>query len=502
MTDRPRPVPDLDWDPKTARAFGDDVLDLWQELLERIRELPVARRHDHETVRGAVVTEIPAQPMATDELVQRLREITFEYSMYPGSPGFMAYVSGPGTVPGAVADLLAGGLNQNLGGWRLSPAGSEIELDLTRWFATKFGLSEGAAGIFTSGGAMANFVALKRARDVKAGWDVRRDGVAAGPRMTIYASNEVHNVSDRAADMMGLGDGAVRRLPVDDAYRLDIRALRQAIEADLAAGFKPICVVGSAGTVGTGSIDPLEEIAAICNEYDLWFHVDGAYGALAMLSDELRPLFPGIELADSIAFDPHKWLYTPHSGGCVVVRDFQGLGDSFSIDASYVHTDKERSGFGDDLRHFGPQFSRGFQGLKVWVSLLAHGTDAYGRRIAHDVALAKYLRDEAERRPDFEVMAPTILSITCFRYVPEDLGDVEGREAYLSLLNERLMTELQLDGRTYCSNAVLSGAFVLRACIVNFRTEAEDIDRLLDVCVDIGSKLDRELRPEGLKPSG
>ena len=218
-----------------------------------------------------------------------------------------------------------------------------------------------------------------------------------------------------------------------------------------------------------------------------------------MLADDLRPLFAGIERADSIAFDPHKWMYTPHSGGCVLVRKSAHLVVSFSAMAAYVHEDKERSGHGVDLGMMGPQFSRGFQALKVWVSLLAHGRRAYARRISHDAALALYMGARVQERPELELAAPVGLSICCFRYVPPGLADDPGREEYLNVLNERLMTAIQLDGRAFCSNAVLGGRFVLRACIVNFRTEAEDVDALLDVAGELGAKLDAELRPESLR---
>jgi glutamate/tyrosine decarboxylase-like PLP-dependent enzyme len=348
---------------------------------------------------------------------------------------------------------------------------------------------------------MAGYVGLKLARDRKAGWDVRTEGVRGGSELVIYASREVHNINERAADMMGLGRDAVRLLPVDDEYRLRVETLAPAIEEDMAAGRKPIAVVGSAGTVATGAIDPLDEIAEVCRRYDLWFHVDGAYGGPGVLAEELRPLYRGIERADSIAFDPHKWLYTPHSGGCVLVRDFEDLARSFSIKeyAAYTYEDKERTGTGVDGVDLGPNFSRGFWALKVWVSLLAHGRAAYARRIAHDVALARYLAEQADARPGFEVLAPVTLSIACFRYVPTDLPRGEGREEYLNELNERLMTELQMSGRVFPSNAVLEGRFALRACIVNFRTEAEDMDALLDAAAERGSKLDAELRPQELR---
>jgi aromatic-L-amino-acid decarboxylase len=328
---------------------------------------------------------------------------------------------------------------------------------------------------------------------------VRREGVAAGPALAMYMSEETHVVSSRAADMLGLGTEAVRRVPVDDAYRVRVDALREAIARDRAAGVRPFAVVASAGTVATGAVDPLDAVADLCAEEGLWFHVDAAYGGPAAFTDDLRPLFAGIERADSIAFDPHKWLYTPHSGGCLLVRDMQVLPDSFSVTASYTFQDKDRTGRGVDGTQLGPQFSRGFWALKVWLSLLAHGRRTYAARISHDAALARYLGARVEERPDFELAIPVGLSICCFRYVPPGLPRGEGREAYLSVLNERLMTDAQQDGRTFFSNAVLGGRFVLRACIVNFRTEAEDLDATLDVAAEIGARLDAELRPAGLR---
>jgi glutamate/tyrosine decarboxylase-like PLP-dependent enzyme len=306
--------------------------------------------------------------------------------------------------------------------------------------------------------------------------------------------------------MLGLGSGNVRQIAVDEGYRIRVDELRAAIAADRAAGIHPIAVVANAGTVSTGVVDPLEEIADVCQEEDLWFHVDAAYGGPAMLADDLRPLFAGIERADSIAFDPHKWLYTPQSGGCVVVRDMELMRRAFDVDyVAYVVKDEEHTDWGIDLGRNSPNFSRGFWALKVWVSLLAHGRKAYGRRISHDAELARYLGARAEESDEFELMTPVGLSITCFRYVPTDLSssdlrhDGQERDAYLDLLNNRLMTEIQLDGRVYCSNAVLGGRFCLRSCIVNFRTEAEDMDALLDVASELGAKLDVELRPEALR---
>jgi len=293
----------------------------------------------------------------------------------------------------------------------------------------------------------------------------------------------------------------VRKVAVDEGLRMRVDALADAIARDRAAGARPLAVVATAGTVATGAIDPLPEIADVCEREGLWLHVDAAYGGPAVLADDLRPLFAGIDRAHSIAFDPHKWLYTQHSGGCVIVRDLFWLVDSFGAAPSYVHEDKERTRHGLDLAMFGPQFSRGFQSLKVWLSLLAHGRRAYGERISHDAALARYLGAVIEAREDFQLACPVGLSITCFRFVPPDLpaGPVEERERYLDRLNERVMTEVQLDGRVYYSNAVLGGRFVLRSCLVNFRTEAEDMDAVVEVTAEIGAKLDQEIRPESLR---
>jgi len=495
----PPPVDDLDWDPERARRFTDAAASMFGEYLARLRDLPVALPEGEDEVRAAVAIPVPDEPMADEDVLAYLREMAFRWSMYPGHPRFLAYITGAGTVPGVAADLLASGLNQNLGGWRLSPAATEIELHLTRWFAEQFGLPSGAGGLFVSGGAVANFVALKVARDRMAGLAVRQQGVAASGPAALYASTEVHVVTDRAADMLGLGMDAVRKVPVDEGLRMRVDALRGAIARDRAAGVRPLAVVATAGTVATGAVDPLEEIADLCAEDGLWMHVDAAYGGPAVLADDLRPMFAGIERAHSIAFDPHKWMYTPHSGGCVLVRDLFWLVDSFGAAPSYVHEDKERTKHGLDLGMFGPQFSRGFQALKVWVSLLAHGRQAYGRRISHDARLARYLGDLVRSRPDFELACPVGLSITCFRYVPPDLPQGPDREPYLDRLNERVMTEIQLNGRVFYSNAVLDGRFVLRSCLVNFRTEARDMDAVVDVTAEIGAKLDRELRPESLR---
>ena len=489
MPERPAPVTDLAWGPEAAGDLGARVVDLWTELIERMPSLPVARERVPADVAAGVAVDVPEEPMGVDELVAHLRELTFEQSVYPGHPAFFAYISGAGTVPGAAAELLAAGLNQNAGGYRLGPGAAEIELHLTRWLAGRFGLPDGAGGMIMTGGAMANFVALKCARDERMGVEVREAGVAAHGPVALYASEEAHVVIRRAADMLGLGAGAVRAIAVDGGQRMRPDALADAIDRDLATGVRPLAVCATAGTTTTGSIDPLPAVADVAAQHGLWFHVDAAYGGAVVLSDELRGLLAGVERADSLAIDPHKWLYTSQSAGCVLLRDFGALSRSFHSDASFIWLD-EAARHGVDFAMHGPQFSRGFAALKVWISLLAHGRAAYGRRIAHDVALTSYLAELVTEHADFELMCEPRLSICCFRFRPAGWRD--GEEA-LDRLNERLMTAIHADGRVYCSNAVIDGRFGLRACIVNFRTEARDVERLLDVAAELG-RLEQERR--------
>ncbi len=438
-------------------------------------------------------------PMPIDDVVAHLRQIVFDESMYPGHPGFVAYISGAGTVPGAAADLLAAGLNQNSGGWRLSPAATEVEQHLTRWFAGRFGMPEEAMGYITSGGAMTNLIGLTLARTRCAGWDVRADGMRGGPQLTVYVSSQVHDTIDRAVQMLGIGDAGVRKIATDDTLRMDTGVLRDAIEADVERGHRPIAVVGTAGTTGTGAIDPLADLADVCGEYGIWFHVDAAYGGAAALTSQLAHLFYGIERADSIGFDPHKWLYTPHAGACILVRDPTHLADAFAVNASYIVTDNEHTGWGLDLYELSPQFSRPFAALKIWISLLAHGWDAYERRITHDVALTRYLHQLVVEHRELESIAESELSITCFRFVPDDLAGHPAADEYLDTLNERLMFDIQLGGKAFPSNALVEGRFALRSCIVNFRTEADTMEELVNETVRLGRLLDAQLRPESLR---
>lgn len=482
-TKPPPPVADLDWPPDRARAFAARIVDLYAELLATLPEGPVSPQLTAGSVRDAVALEVPDEPLGDDALTAHLQAV-LDNSLRPGSGGFLAYISGAGTVPGAIADLLASGLNANVGGWLLSPAATEIELQLVRWLTGIFGLPETAGGMLAQGGSLANLTALKLARD-HARPQVRIDGLRSGPPIAFYASAEAHFTIERAADVLGLGEDAARKVPVDGDLRMRIDVLEQLMAQDVAAGVVPAAVVATAGTTGTGAIDPLHEAADLAERHRAWFHVDAAYGGALAVSDALRGLLSGIERADSVTFDAHKWLYGPVVSAFVLVRDDTSLQRSFSAQAAYIAQERDHVDRGVDLGFEGLQLSRGFAALRVWVSLLAHGRAALARRIEHDVALTGWLAARIEETPELELVCPASLSICCFRYRPDGVTD----EAYVDRLNTRLMTGLQLDGRVFPSNASVHGRAAIRTCIVNYRTEAAHLEQLLKLTLEIGASL-------------
>jgi glutamate/tyrosine decarboxylase-like PLP-dependent enzyme len=341
---------------------------------------------------------------------------------------------------------------------------------------------------------MANFVCFLAARQAKAVWDVRTKGMD-GTRLRAYCSKETHTWIQKAADIAGMGTEAIRWIPVDDELRLDITALREQILKDIEAGDRPALVVGNAGSVSTGAVDPLPELASLCREFGLWFHVDGAYGGLAAVLPDAPDALAGLREADSVAVDPHKWLYAPLEAGCALVRDPEKLRAAFAYHPVYYHFGVEATNYFD----LGPQNSRGFRALKVWLALQEVGREGYEQMISDDIRLARALFERIPRYAELEALTQS-LSITTFRFVPTDLapGDMKAA-SYLDELNLELMTRLQASGEAYLSNAVVHGKFAMRACIVNFRTSLADIEALLPIVVRIGKALDLELRPHSLQ---
>jgi glutamate/tyrosine decarboxylase-like PLP-dependent enzyme len=342
---------------------------------------------------------------------------------------------------------------------------------------------------------MANFVGFLAARRVKADWNVRQTGMAGNPggRLRLYASKETHTWVQKATDLFGLGTDSIRWIATDARQRMDLTALRNQIDSDIADGERPFLVIGAAGSVSTGAVDPLPEIAAICREYDLWFHVDGAYGAVAAQAPDVPPDLRGLAEADSVAVDPHKWLYAPLGAGCTLVRDPKHLLDTFSYHPPYYHFDKEAINYFD----LGPQNSRGFRALKVWLALQQAGRAGYLRMIADDISLAKHFYDLLADHEELEALTQA-LSITTFRYIPGDLRSSALKETtrdYLNQLNQELLDRIERSGEAFFSNAVIEGKFALRLCVVNFRTTLSDIEALPALVTRLGREVDRTLRP-------
>ena len=297
---------------------------------------------------------------------------------------------------------------------------------MARWLGAMVGFADNAAGYLTTGGSWANLVALAVARVRRAGWDVRAEGVAQRPALTAYVSSEAHSCIDRSAELLGMGAAHLRKIPVDDGFRIDLDALESSIQADIGAGYKPFCLIGNAGTVNTGAIDPLDRLADIAQRHGMWFHIDGAYGALACLVPDARPLFKGLERADSLTLDPHKWLNTPFEAGCILTREWADLGDTFSLIPPYL---RGAMGSEHNQYEYGFELSRTDRALKVWLALRQYGVDRYAELIANHLALARHLAERVEAAADFELVTPVVLSICCFRYVPPDLtpGDAVRR---------------------------------------------------------------------------
>jgi glutamate/tyrosine decarboxylase-like PLP-dependent enzyme len=477
------------------RAVGHQLIDRIAGFLDSLPERRVTPGEAPSDVREALGAErsLPRQGADPALLLGRAADLLFEHSLFNGHPRFWGYITSSAAPIGALGELLAAAVNPNVGAWLLSPMASEIEAQTIRWIAEMLNYSTDCGGLFVSGGNMANFVCFLAARQAKAGWDVRAKGMA-GARLRVYCSKETHTWIQKAADMSGLGTDAIRWIAADDQLRIDIAALREQIAGDIEAGDRPFLVVGTAGSVSTGAIDSLAELAAICREFDLWFHVDGAYGGLAAVLPDAPDELAGLREADSVAVDPHKWLYAPLEAGCALVRDAEKLRDAFAYHPPYYHFGMEAINYFD----LGPQNSRGFRALKVWLALQQVGRDGYVQMLSDDIRLARELFRRIPQYPALEAFTQS-LSITTFRYVPSGLDSREEKvEQYLDELNRELLTRLQNSGEAYLSNAVIHGKFALRACIVNFRTTLADVEALLPLVVRIGGELDLGLRPPGL----
>jgi glutamate/tyrosine decarboxylase-like PLP-dependent enzyme len=385
------------------------------------------------------------------------------------------YVASPGTAVTAIGHMIAAALNINVTAWRSAPSAADLERLTIDWLKEMLGYPATAGGLLLSGGSMANFAALGAARSAKAGADVVRDGVGAvGRRMCLYVSEESHYSIAKAAGMLGLGESNVRAVRTDDCQHIDLDELERLVAADRTAGHLPFCVVANAGTTATGAVDPLAEVADFARRHGLWLHVDAAYGGFAALAPSAHHLFEGIEQADSIALDPHKWLYLPVGCGCVLYKDPAAARAAFAHGADYTRTigleNDEAFAFWD----YGPELTRPFRALDLWLLIKFAGTERLGQAIEENIACAKYFEELVRASDDFEMLAPVELSIFCFRYVPKGFtGDLDA-------FNEGVLVALQRGGSTYLSNARVLGRFALRGCVLNYRTTRADMERVLE----------------------
>jgi aromatic-L-amino-acid/L-tryptophan decarboxylase len=482
----------LDISAEELRQLSSLANTLVTDYFSQISELPVFPEASAASVAARLRAPLPDEGVALESLMEDCRAV-INLSRHNGHPRFFGYVASPSTPIGAYADLIASALNSNVTSWRSSPAATEIEREVLAWLASLIGYSREGHGLLTSGGSLANLNALYVAHRAKAGSEASRAGLwNTNAPMTVYASEQIHLSIPKAADVLGLGREQVRLVETDERYRLDARKLREAIERDKQRGLRPFCVVASAGTVNTGAIDPLADIARVAAEHSLWFHVDGAYGALGALDASKRALFAGLELADSVSLDPHKWLYAPVDCGCLLFRDAERARQAFASEshADYIKVHEAEAAEAFAFWDYGVELSRRFRALKIWLMLRYYGARRVGASISEDNRLAAYLADCVNAADDFELLAPVELSICCFRYLPpgaqEKLARAEASEraaldAELNQLNERIMLVVQRGGRAYLSNASLGGRFSLRACITNFRTTRADLRQTLDI---------------------
>ncbi len=484
------------------RRLGHLLVDRIGEFFDSLPDRRVTPGESPKSVRARIRSgDLPQRGAPADTLLGEAAQLLFDHSLHNGHPRFLGYITSSAAPLGALADLLASAVNANLGKWDLAPIACEIESQTVRWLAELIGYPTSCGGLMVSGGNMANLHGFMAARKAKIDWDVRTDGVrgAAHPT-TVYASRETHTWIEKAADTSGLGTDAIRWIDTDEQLRIDVDALARRIEEDRAAGCLPLLVVGTAGNVSTGAVDPLGELADLCEAQDLWFHVDGAYGAPAAALPEAATELTALNRADSVALDPHKWLYSPLEAGCTLVRDPAALENAFSFQPAYYHFAEgaaEESGL--NYYELGFQNSRRFRALKVWLGLRHLGKEGYTRLIREDIALARRLHTRVAAHPEFEALTQH-LSITTFRYVPDGVSPQAAEAAvYLNRLNQALLDQVQRGGEFFVSNAILDGRYALRSCIVNFRTSAEDIDAMPEAIARVGRVLDARLRPEALR---
>ena len=484
----------IEMDKEEFRKIGYQLIDDISNFIGSIDQKPITPNEGPSQLQDLLGnTSLPENGRPAAELIAKTTDLLFNHSLLNGHPKFLGYITSSAAPIGALADLLASSVNPNVGAQILSPIATEIEKQTIKWLCDFIGVPSDYGGILVSGGNMANFTAFLAARTAKAPQNIKEDGIQnTSNKLTVYCSKTTHTWIEKAVVLFGLGTKSVRWIPTDASNKMDTKVLENTIKIDLENGCLPLMVVGTAGDVSTGVVDNLSDISAICKTYNLWFHIDGAYGAPAAIVPKLKHLFTGIKDADSIALDPHKWLYSPLEAGCTLVKNPQHLIDTFSSHPEYYNFSKSGQDKAQNFYEYGLQNSRGFRALKVWLALQQVGRSGYKKLISEDIELSEMLYDLADQHPELEAVSQN-LSITTFRYVP--LENIDHKE-YLNTLNEAILNELQTGGEVFLSNAIVNGQYSLRACIVNFRTSKKDIEEIIEIIIGTGRKVHLKISQE------
>lgn len=480
------------------KKIGCQLIDQIADFMDTIEKRPVTTGESSMQLQSILEnSSLPKKGTSPEELLSKTSRLLFNHSLLNGHPKFMGYITSSAAPIGALADLLAAAVNPNVGAQILSPIATEIEKQTIRWLAEFIGVSPEYGGILVSGGNMANFTAFLAARTAKLPASVKETGLSGiSEKPVIYCTRTTHTWIDKAANLFGFGSKSIRWIKTDSKNKMNTKSLEQAIKDDLKNGFKPIMVVGAAGDVSTGVVDDLCAIASVCKKYELWFHVDGAYGIPAAAVPGQNQLFRGIKEADSIALDPHKWWYSPLEAGCTLVKNPRHLTDTYSTHPEYYNFDGDEENPAHNYYEYGLQNSRGFRTLKVWLALQQAGRSGYVQMIGEDIELSRYMFEKAREHSELEAMTQN-LSITTLRYIPPDLKNNSTNETYLNTLNETLLNRLQSGGELFLSNAVVDGKYCLRGCIVNFRTSRNDIDEIIEIIAREGKKVHQTLQKPG-----